>query len=338
LSLAEKLLMSLKLELAYFSGRIWLKRRGAGAIVRFERVRPRQTAKFQPLQSSEITPEFLDRTIRALKRWNCDFVSIDEVCHRAVTSPSRRRFVCLTFDGIYQDFVTFAYPVLSQHRVPFAVYVPTAFPDGIGEAWWLALERVIAREPRLSLLMGRDEKHFHISRVTEKYQLYEYLAHWMRSLTLRDRSAAIKDLCIRYAVDLAALSRETSMDWAGLTKLAADPLVTIGCATVNFPVLSNMKDKEALREMTMGKAVLEMALRRDIQHFAYPYGDRASWQPKHAVMADEAGFASAVSSSVSGVIEPEGRTPLHALPRIGWDGRWRSLRAMRVLLSGSEFP
>ena len=46
--------------------------------------------------------------------------------------------------------------------MPFTVYVPTAFPDGIGEAWWLALEQVIARENRMSLVMGRKEKHFDI--------------------------------------------------------------------------------------------------------------------------------------------------------------------------------
>jgi hypothetical protein len=35
------------------------------------------------------------------------------------------------------------------------------------------------------------------------------------------------------------------------------------------------------------------------------------------------------------VIEPAGRTNLYALPRISWDGRLRSLRAMRVMLSGA---
>ncbi len=53
-------------------------------------------------------------------------------------------------------------------------------------------------------------------------------------------------------------------------------------------------------------------------------------------MAEEAGFASAVSS-LSGVVHAEGRTNLHALPRISWDGRRRSLRVMRVLLSGATF-
>jgi hypothetical protein len=53
-------------------------------------------------------------------------------------------------------------------------------------------------------------------------------------------------------------------------------------------------------------------------------------------MAEEAGFASA-ASTMPGVVESEGRTNLHALPRIAWDGRRRSLRAMRVILSGVTF-
>jgi peptidoglycan/xylan/chitin deacetylase (PgdA/CDA1 family) len=332
-------LTRLKLELAYFGGVPWLRGRGAGGagvVLRFERVRPRRSARFQPLISHEITPKFLDRTIRALKRWKYDIVSMDEGVRRAVTLASRRRFVCLTFDGGYKDVMTSAYPVLSRHGVPFTVYLPTAFPDGVGEAWWLALEAVIARESRLSLVMDRKELRFDISETPEKYQLYEFLRSWMRSLAPSDLSAAIKDLCSRYSVDLAALTREASMDWDDLTRLAVDPLVTFGSATVNYPVLSNLKNAAASREMTMGKAVAEAAFRRDVRHFAFPFGDRAAFQRQHVVMAAEAGFASAASAT-PGIVEAEGRTNLHALPRITWDGRQRSLRVMRVMLSGFTF-
>jgi peptidoglycan/xylan/chitin deacetylase (PgdA/CDA1 family) len=331
------LLTSLKLELAYFSGLALLKGRGAGAVLRFERVRPRQSARFQPLRSREITPEFLDRTIRALRRWKFDIVAMDEVCRRAVTLAAPRRFVCLTFDGAYKDLMASAYPVLSRHGVPFTVYVPTAFPDGLGEAWWLGLEAVIARESRVSLVMDREERRFDIAGMSEKYQLYDFLESWMRSLAPADLSSAIKDLCQRYSVDLAALSREASMDWSDLAMLAADPLVTIGSATVNYPVLSNLKDVDASREMAMGRAVAQAAFHRDTRHFAFPFGDQASFRRQHVAMAEEAGFASA-ASAVAGIVEAEGRTNLHALPRISWDGRRRSLRAMRVMLSGIAFP
>ena len=62
-----------------------------------------------------------------------------------------------------------AYPVLSKHGVPFTVYLPTAFPDGLGEAWWLALEDMIAREQRISLVIDRKERHFAIRNTPEKY-------------------------------------------------------------------------------------------------------------------------------------------------------------------------
>ncbi|MBP0113602.1 polysaccharide deacetylase family protein [Bradyrhizobium vignae] len=331
----DRWLERLRLELTWFSGQAALRSRGAGAILRFMHVRPRRRG-FQPLRANEITPQFLDRAIRALKRWKYDFLGMDEVCRRAVMLPEKRRFVALTFDVANKDVINFAYPVLARHDVPFTIYVPTAFPDGVGEAWWLGLERVIARESRISLMMGEKEQRFTVTDNARKRALFSYLESWLRSLPPADLSVAIADLCTRYRVDLAALSREASMDWEDLAKLAADPQVTIGSATVNYPVLANMKDAAALREMAMGKAVAESAFRRDIRHFAFPFGDRSSFRRSHVVMAEEAGFASAVST-IPGIVEAEGRTNLRALPRISWDGRVRSLRVMRVLVSGVAF-
>lgn len=332
----DAFLTSLKLEFAYWAGRAWTGSRGAGAVLHFARVRPPVAGGFRPFQAHEITPRFLDRTIRALKRWKYDIVDMDEVCRRAVIMQGPRRFACLTFDGIYKDLIEHAYPVLSRHAVPFTVYVPTAFPDGVGEAWWLALEQIIARESRVSLVIDRIERHFSTRTLSEKYDAYDYLESWMRALPPPDQSAAIKDLCKRYSVDLARLSREVSMDWADLARLGADPNVTFGSATVNYPVLMSLKDAAAQREMTMGKAVAETAFRRNVGHFAYPFGDRNSWRRAHVVMAEEVGFASAVST-IPGIVDVEGRTNLRALPRISWDGRLRSLRAMRVMLSGAMF-
>jgi peptidoglycan/xylan/chitin deacetylase (PgdA/CDA1 family) len=329
-----------RMELAYFSFYARARQRqtgGAGVVLRFERVRPRQSRRFQPRRSSEITPQFLDRTIRALKRWKFDVISMDDVCRRAVTLPTPRRFVSLTFDGGYKDVMLSAYPVLRKYGVPFTIYLATAFPDGVGEAWWLAIEELIAREDRLRLVIDRKERDFTTASTEEKYRAYEFLASWMRTLTPPDLSFAIHDLCTRYSVDLVALSRDASMDWDDLAKLAADPLVTIGSASVNYPSLSHLKDADAQREIEMGKAVAEAAFHREIRHFAYPFGDRESWGRQHVVMAQEAGFASAVST-IPGIVEARGRTNLHTLPRVTWDGRQRSLRMMRMILTGMNFP
>jgi hypothetical protein len=128
-----------------------------------------------------------------------------------------------------------------------------------------------------------------------RYDTFEFLASWMRTLCRRGSSFAIHDLCKRYSVDLAALSRSSSMDWDDLAKLAADPLATIGSATVNYPALSNLKEVDAQREMTMGKAVAETALHRTVRPFRLSVRRPESWRRAHVVMGQEAGFASAVS-------------------------------------------
>src|SRR5262249_55137799 len=197
-------------------------------------------------------------------------------------------------------------------------------------------EKIIAKEKRFGLMINREEQHFQIRTVEQKYEVYEYIESWMRQLAPAELTAALGDLCRRYTIDLAELSGHTFMDWADLDKLAADPMVTFGSATVNHSPLSTLKENVALREMTMSGAVIDAALHRSVRHFAYPFGDRDSFRRAHVVMAEEAGFASAVST-IPGIVEAEGRTNLRALPRIAWDGRRRSLPPMRVLLSALPF-
>jgi peptidoglycan/xylan/chitin deacetylase (PgdA/CDA1 family) len=332
---ADGLLKGLTLELAWFSGAHALAapiHGGAGVIVKLQRVRPARSEAFQPLRAREITPAFLDAMLSKLRRWNYDIVGIDEACHRARQAMGSRRFVCLTFDGAYRDVVQHAYPVLAPHKAPFTVYLPTAFPDGLGEAWELALEEVIAKRDRISFSMDFREQHFEAAGVLAKTQLFDLLARWMRALPPPQRSDAIRDLCLRYSVDLAALSREASLTWDDVGTLAADTLVTIGSATVNYPALSSMTDAAALREIAMGRAVAQAALGREARHFAFPFGDEKTFGSEHVAMARETGLASAVTS-LPGVVLADGRSDLHALPRLAWDGR-RPLRALRVMLSG----
>lgn len=324
------------LELAYFSGAARIGERykgGAGVILKFEHVRPPRTEPFQPLRSREISPEFLDRAIKALKNWQFDFLSIDQVGERVQQATSAPRFVCLSFDSGSRNFMTYAYPVLSRHRVPFTLYVPTGFVDGTASTWWLALERVVAQNARIALVMDRVEQRFNVSRLSEKYELYELLYDWMLGLAPDELAIAINDLCGRYGVDMKSLSRGIAMTWQDLTILTGDPLATIGCATVNYPNLARTKGTTVLREMTMGRMVLETALGSPCRHFAYPFGAHGTFGPRDMLLAREAGFMTAVSAG-PGVLRADGQSNMMSLPRIAWDGRRQSLRALRVVLSG----
>lgn len=304
--------------------------RPAGAILRFARVRPARREAFQPLKQDEVTPEFLEGVLHALRRWHYDIVPIGEIMSRVSTGAAR--FVCLTFDGGSRDLVEHAVPVLKRHAAPFMFYLPTGFIDGVGEAWWLALEQVVATHSRISLVMNGEERRFKLESNSEKHEAYAYLANWLRALPPAELANAIGDLCKRHGADLASVSRTFAMSWDDVAGLAADSLATIGTATVHLHALSSLNASEAAREIRMGRAVAEAATGRSLPHFAYPF-DAAGYKRREIGLVGEAGFATAVTTNPGVVMRSSNPDPL-ALPRITVDGRIPSLRVLRAQLAG----
>jgi peptidoglycan/xylan/chitin deacetylase (PgdA/CDA1 family) len=153
------------LESLYFSGahmmlKPWVG--GVGAILTLHHVRLPRPDRFQPNRLLEVTPRFLERVVKLLARSRIDVISLDDMHRRLVTRDFSRRFVCLTFDDGYRDNLEHAYPILRDAGFPFAVYVPTSFPDRLGELWWLALEAVIARRERIGAGHCRREPHLRL--------------------------------------------------------------------------------------------------------------------------------------------------------------------------------
>src|SRR5260370_20399700 len=108
---------------------------GLGVILTLHHVRPPRFDRFQPNRLLEIRPSFLDAVVRWLRRSRVDLVSLDEVYRRLTSGAAGRRFVCITIDDGYKDTLRWAYPILKKHQVPFAVYIPTSFPDRLGRPW-----------------------------------------------------------------------------------------------------------------------------------------------------------------------------------------------------------
>jgi peptidoglycan/xylan/chitin deacetylase (PgdA/CDA1 family) len=326
------------LESLYFTGAYGVLEpfvSGVGAILTLHHVRPPRPGRFQPNRLLEVTPAFLARVVKSLRRSQAEFVSLDEMHRRMSEGDFSRRFVCLTFDDGYRDVKQWAYPILRNAGVPFAIYVPTSFPDRIGDLWWLALEAVIARNDHIGLQIDGRNRTFDCSTVAEKRALYEELYWWLRALpTESEMRNVIHNLAACYQVDIAAFCNELCMSWEELAELATDPLVTIGAHTVNHPMLAKLS-KEAVRaEMDLSRSIIEAALEVRPQHLSYPIGDRSSAGPREFAVAAELGFKTAVTTR-PGVLFPEHCAHLTALPRISLNGEYQRMRYVRVLLSGS---
>jgi peptidoglycan/xylan/chitin deacetylase (PgdA/CDA1 family) len=326
------------LETLYFSGAYQMMRpfvAGVGAILTLHHVRPPRPELFQPNRLLEITPQFLDEVLIELRRSELDLVSLDEMHRRLVEGDFRRRFVCITIDDGYRDTLRWAHPILQRHQAPFTVYIPTSFPDRVGELWWLVLEAVVARNDAVNVRLGWQEETLRCVSVAEKRDAFDRLYMWLRSLASEaELRSAVRALAAHYQVDIAAFCDELCMSWAELKTLAADPLVTIGAHTVNHVMLAKVSEELARTEMDMSRTVIESALGIRPAHLSYPVGDRTSAAAREFRIANELGFKTAVTTR-PGVLFGTHRDWLMALPRISLNGEHQQLRYVRVLLSGA---
>ncbi len=327
------------LETLYFSGLYEAMRPlvgGVGAILTLHHVRPQRPEAFQPNRLLEVSPEFLEQLLHRLRQECVDLVSLDEMHRRMTASEFQRRFVCITFDDGYKDLLQHAYPLLKKYQVPFALYIPTSFPDRIGELWWVALEAAIAQNDRIGLIVDGKDRFFDCATVTEKRELYDEAYRYLRGMKDENElRRVVRNLCAHHGIDPLSFSRDLCMSWEEIAQLAADPLCTIGAHTVNHVMLRKVQNDATVRaEMEMSRAVLEAALGRRPEHLAYPVGDSTSAGPREFRIAAELGFKTAVTTR-PGVIFKVHRDHLTALPRISVNGEFQQQRYLKVLMSGA---
>ena len=110
----------------------------------------------------------------------------------------------MTIDDGYRDTLQWAHPILNAHRVPFAVYIPTSFPDRLGELWWLALEAVVARNTGIQLLIDGKERASYAPDRRKSPAVRGALRLGAQFKTEDELRRVVRDLAGRYQVDIAA--------------------------------------------------------------------------------------------------------------------------------------
>jgi peptidoglycan/xylan/chitin deacetylase (PgdA/CDA1 family) len=335
---ALRLTQVVALDALYFSG-IWRvldpALGGVGAVLALDRIFPPWSDPFRPDRERAADPGYIDSVVTYLRRRKIDIVSVDELHRRLSRREFDRRFVCLTLDGAYRDHYEVAWPVFRKHGAPFTLFVPTGFPDGIADLWWLAIPAVIARSATVSMVADGREQHFANVTVSDKRYLHGELMRW---LMVRERNeeivAFVRDLAARYDVDMAAMRRRLCMTWGQIGELAKNPLVTIGAQSVSHPVMTKVTAQQLDRELRMSRSVIESAIGISPTHFAFPFGQAATAGPREFQAARDAGYLTAMTLQ-QGVLQSSHAGSLTALPRLALDVAPQRARRMKVLMSGA---
>ncbi|MBI1867426.1 MAG: polysaccharide deacetylase family protein [Methylocystis sp.] len=311
--------------------------RGLGAILMFHRVRSRLKQDFEPNRPLEISPQFLDDLLNHLRRRGFDIISLDAALARLREGGGEGRpFVVLTFDDGYRDLVDCALPALERYRAPFTAYVTAGFAAGSARLWWVELEEAIRRLDRLDVIASGRRLLRPTASAAEKARAFAYLYWRLRAGPEDEVLRVALALCAQAGIEPRSLTQALCLDWDGLRKLARHELATIGAHTLTHARLAKLDGAGAEREMRDSRQMIETELGVCARHFCYPVGDPAAAGQREFELAEQLGFASAVTTR-KGMIFREHRDHLLALPRLSINGRHQNLGAVDVLLSGAPF-
>lgn len=310
--------------------------RGLGVILTFHHVSPEPVAAFAPNRLLGITPDFLDLTLRELDARGFEVIGLDAVPERLAEPDYGPPFAVLTFDDGYRDNAMHARPVLARHGVPWTLFVTSAFADQAGRLWWIELERAIARLDRVRVPIGSRNLDLPARSPQEKAVAFEAVYRDLRGGGEAELLARIADLCRQAGIVPGQLAGELCLSWSELRDLARDPALTIGAHTVSHPMLAKHAAEVAAHEIDEGRARIEAELDRPVHHLSYPVGDPGSAGPREFALAEQMGFATAVTTR-PGHLFAEHAGHLHALPRVSINGCHQSRAALAGLLSGVPF-
>jgi peptidoglycan/xylan/chitin deacetylase (PgdA/CDA1 family) len=308
---------------------------GAGMIFTLHQVRPPHDKAFAPNRILEVSPEFLDAVLDQVQEAGLEIVSLDEAARR-LKAGEGRRFISFTFDDGYRDTLHYAYPLFQRRGLPLTIYVPTDYPSGRGELWWLALEEIVARADEIELCRNGALWRLPTATLQEKWRSFGEIYWWLRAIDEATQRQVVRTLADRYEIDMPALCRDLIMGWDEFRGLAADPLVTIGAHTKGHYAIAKLCAEKAIAEMKGSADVLERELGTRPAHFAFPYGDATSAGARDFGLAKELGFQTAVATR-KGVLFPAHKRYLTALPRVSLNGDYQSLTYTELYLSGAPF-
>ena len=308
--------------------------RGVGIIFTLHKVCKEAREGFNPNALLEVTDEFLKATLDKVRQHGLDIVSLDEA--RSRLKHGGAPFACFTFDDGYRDNYEIALPIMQAFDAPMTVYVPTAYMEGTGQLWWLALERIIAKANSMDLNLTGEQSIASTSTAEEKWDVYNTLYWAMREMDEDAQRAFIERLAFEQDYDLNKLCNCECMDWNEFDSFAKEKGVTIGAHTVNHFAVGRLDEERARFEMTEGRRILEQRLGHTVKHFSFPYGSPEAAGLRDFKLAEELGFDTAVTTR-PGVLFPEHNRYLTALPRVSLNGFYQKERYVDVFLSGLPF-
>ncbi len=326
------------LELSNLAGRAGLmtSARGRGAIFTLHHVRPKTEQAFDPNAHLEITPDFLDDTLRLLAAEGYQFVPLHHMAARMAIARPDERFAAFTLDDGYRNNAVHAQPVFTEHRAPFTVFVTGGFCCRTHSIWWETLTELLRALPHIEFDFGTGPVTLPLATTWQKDAAFNRFAAFIQSGDETKRVASLDKAAKAHGIDPLLITERLIMREPELKSLVLNPLATLGAHTITHRALARLEDHEALEEMQASAERIECITGVRPVAFAYPYGFDGTVTAREHKLAAEAGFELAVTT-VPGTLDQNSFDTPMVLPRISVNGLYQKRKYVAALASGIPF-
>lgn len=217
----------------------------------------------------EITPKRLEEIIIKYKKRGYDFISADRLAELMTDKENRNgRHVCLTFDDGYRDNFELAFPILKKHNCPFVVFVNIENLNRESIQWRFALEDLLVANDHITLSDGMT---YNCASISEKNKAFLEINKLYGGSDIN----TIKGLFASYDIDWVKKADELMMTTEMVREMSEDELCTIGSHAVRHCGIARLPEEEQKKELLCSKQILEEITGKEIDHFAYPFGNHS---------------------------------------------------------------
>jgi peptidoglycan/xylan/chitin deacetylase (PgdA/CDA1 family) len=259
-------------------------------------------------------------------------VSLNEIVSNISTKKRTKHLVGISFDDGYRDNLELALPILEKYNVPATIFIASGFADRISPLWWEELGFILTHANELSFHWKDNKYHFKLHNDNSKCCAYLELNRLFKKISVADQKKLLEVL--RPQCPVVFNYEDLLLNWDELKKLSKHPLISLGCHTVNHPILSNETEQAALLEMTACRERIADKIGLTTDLFAYPSGGSDEAGMREFKLAEKAGFKASFTTR-TGHIFKRHQSYMQCLPRIILDYT-DSLDGFKWKLSGFD--
>jgi peptidoglycan/xylan/chitin deacetylase (PgdA/CDA1 family) len=266
-------------------------------------------------------PATLRAALDWLQRHRYPLIPLRELFEKLAADEVPSRAVAFTLEGGYLEQVTVAGPVFAEVDCPVTVFLSTGFIDRTLWCWWDRIEFVFEStgHRRLAAELDGHTLNYAWRTAGERARATRDFTARCERVPEAEKLEAIRRLARAAGVDLpdAAPPRYLPASW-DQARTAERRRMTFGPLTISHPILSQLPEGEAAREIADSWRRLREELVRPDPLFCFPGGGPESFGAREITTCRAAGLTGAVVSS-PGYADP-------ALYRASGEGPYRVRR------------